>query len=256
MGSCSAGLVSAGLDSAGLGAKKFGTGGGAAAAGADGFAKKLGIEEPLDGMDETGAALVDGVPEEGLAGAAKENVEGVVFGASVDRAGDGCVVPAVLVFEGSVVAGLLVEGAAKLNADEAAGVGFSEVLVAGAVGTALNNGGAGTLDGVALGIPEERVPVCLSRIFDMACASRSCFSHLEYDIVFCIIGLSDAGEAGCVWMAEIRRVVTVGWGLDSTFDVIDCLNGPLLKGLSRGDEVDDHNRFFPETFDGDSYRCE
>ena len=41
-----------------------------------------------------------------------------------------------------------------------------------------------------------RADCCLSLIFDIAAASRSCFSHLEYDFVFCNLGLSVAGDAG------------------------------------------------------------
>lgn len=36
------------------------------------------------------------------------------------------------------------------------------------------------------------------------------------------------------------------------FVATDCLSGPLLTGLSRAEIVEDHNKFFPATFEGDS----
>ena len=50
-----------------------------------------------------------------------------------------------------------------------------------------------------------------------------------------------AGEGGKILSREAALVVT------------DCLSGPLFTGLSREDMVDDQRRFFPATFEGDSW---
>ena len=74
-----------------------------------------------------------------------------------------------------------------------------------AVEGAPKTGGVVVVAGTVLGVEDSgdalvpiaiRADCCLSLIFDIAAASRSCFSHLEYDFVFCNLGLSVAGEAG------------------------------------------------------------
>ena len=80
----------------------------------------------------------------------------------------------------------------EVTAVEGAGKRDGVVVEAGAAGVVL--GGADSGDAL---IPlTARADCCLSLIFDIAAASRSCFSHLEYDFVFCSLGLSAAGDAG------------------------------------------------------------
>ena len=186
-------IGSEGLGSAGFGAKKLGTegadgtgGAGAAAAGADDFAKKFGIEVLL-----CVAWAADGT--------AADAVESDFAGAPEEIAGAGA-------FDGSAVGGfgasdvedLVVVTGAKENED-VAGPDFSESLLTGAdtlpnrVVVDVVIGAAGS-DGL---FPSVARPLgCLSLIFSIAAASRSGFSHLEYDFVFCSMGLSVAGDAG------------------------------------------------------------
>lgn len=93
-----------------------------------------------------------------------------------------------------------VEDGAKLKVelDPVGAAGFSGAFDDAVVGVPPNNDGAAV--DVALGVTEGvafcEALCCLSRIFDIAAASRSCFSHFEYDLVFWSLGLSAAGEAG------------------------------------------------------------
>ena len=95
---------------------------------------------------------------------------------------------------------LVVDGAAddetKSKAEGAGVTGFSGALGVGAeaaiVGGVLNKDGAAVGVGVGAGAGRDnalpalvaRMPCCLSLIFDIAAASRSCFSHFEYDFAF------------------------------------------------------------------------
>lgn len=214
--------------------------------------------------------------EEAVTVGANEKVAADLDEAS--EAVDGAAV--VLIFGSSIVLGLLTAAAVpaleggKPKVDDAAvevegfSVGLSEaepVAVEGAPkrsGVAVEVAAARVVpdvadSGEALDPLAMRADCCLSLIFDIAAASRSCFSHLEYDFVFCNLGLSAAGDAGGWYTEEMRRVDKAGGGGKTAtrkpaFVAADCLSGPLLTGLSREEIVDAHNRFFPATFEGDS----
>ena len=180
-----------------MGAKKLvADAGGALIAGGDGLAKKLGTEV-LCGGPATGVAAVEDVLEADFVGGANENGSVEAFAESVPVAdvdgatGFGAMVVTVGPEDGVAVApGFAGSAVAAGGFEKSGGVGL---------GTAAGDGGV--LD------PTIR---CLSLIFNMAAASRSCFSHLEYDFVFCNMGLSVAGEDGAVNAVEMRRVDTAG----------------------------------------------
>ena len=164
-----------------------------------------GWEAGADGAGALEAAGADG---------ANEKVEGGLDGSVAVVAAAGVV----LIFGSSEVFGLFAAVApdpldgAKLKVVVPELVGFSDALFeaaaeAGAVEEGPNRDGvvvelvavllgAFAVELNALVASPARAACCLSLIFDIAAASKSCFSHLEYDFVFCNLGLSVAGEAG------------------------------------------------------------
>lgn len=119
----------------------------------------------------------------------------------LDGSADGAVVDEALGALGLAACELL-----ALLVDVADGAAIAAGLLS-AVGCAipvdgvLNNDGVDVEGGAANGdvlLASAARAACLSRILDMAAASKSCFSHFEYDFDFCSFGLSVAGEAG-VW---------------------------------------------------------
>lgn len=79
----------------------------------------------------------------------------------------------------------------------------------------------------------------LERIFDIASASRSCFSHFEYDFVLASFGVSGAGEGEAEATDEIRRFANdcefaKAFKCKPTLVTTDRPKGPLFgPGLSR-----------------------
>ena len=214
---CGAVLAGAGVapgGAAGL-AKKLGMDdvvdvGAVAAAGAVGFAKKLGIEVLATGCGAEVEAVM--ALEEAAVGGANDKAA-----AGLDEASKGVEAEGVVLILGNSVILVLLTVAAvplltggKLKVDGAAEVeDLSVTLSEGVAVEGVAKRDVGVVEagaaGIVLGVAASgdaltplvvRVDCCLSLIFDMAAASRSCFSHLEYDFVFCSLGLSAAGDAG------------------------------------------------------------
>ena len=188
------------------------------------------------------------------------------FGAAEGMVSEGKSVVEGLAGAGAVAA-LSVDGVGLPNEKAEAAVKGAEGAGAG-VAAAAGLESAATVDGGTIARPTVGVDVlgffsgsgaasCLtfSLSLAIAAASRSCFSHFEYDFDGLSFGLS--GMELMLWTVDMRRTGATcdcenGLMRMLPVETRDCFGVVLLGAKISFCDVDAHKRFLP--FDGDSWR--